>query len=149
MTILKSKDVLKRHEDGSTTVERHAIVDGRGRVIVADVVDDAWRQRLVDAFNAHEANNDANDTVDALVQAEAFIRGFEDDELQEGIPDLLAGLRAAIVRERARPDLLTALQLAMPALKWCEKQWASSPQRGEGFNVVDIVRDAIAKAEGR
>ncbi|TIR24008.1 MAG: hypothetical protein E5X34_13210 [Mesorhizobium sp.] len=48
----------------------------------------------------------ASDTVDALVQAEAFISGFEDDTGQEGIADMLAGLRAAIQRERAKPDLL-------------------------------------------
>ncbi|RWC91666.1 MAG: hypothetical protein EOS72_03150 [Mesorhizobium sp.] len=48
-----------------------------------------------------------NDTVDALAQAESFIRGFEDDPMQEGVGDILAGLRAAIPREQARPDLLT------------------------------------------
>ncbi len=32
----------------------------------------------------------------ALQAAEAFIAGFEDDELQEGVPELLASLRAAI-----------------------------------------------------
>ena len=32
----------------------------------------------------------------ALVQAENFIVGFEDDELQEGIDDLLADIRNAL-----------------------------------------------------
>ncbi len=35
----------------------------------------------------------------ALKRAERFIRGFEDDELQEGIPVLLAEVRAAITGE--------------------------------------------------
>ena len=47
-----------------------------------------------------------SDTVDALVQAESFMSGFEDDPEQEGVVDTLTGLRAAIQRERARPDLL-------------------------------------------
>lgn len=51
-----------------------------------------------------------DDTVDALVQAEAFIAGFEGDPLQEGVPDMLAGLRAAITREQAaKPDLIGVL----------------------------------------
>lgn len=33
---------------------------------------------------------------DALIAAESFIRGFEDDDLQEGIPELLATIRAVI-----------------------------------------------------
>ena len=37
-----------------------------------------------------------------LRRAEAFIFGFEDDELQEGIPELLAALRAV----QAMRDLL-------------------------------------------
>lgn len=32
----------------------------------------------------------------ALAKAEAFIAGFEDDELQEGIPQLLAEIRHAV-----------------------------------------------------
>jgi hypothetical protein len=121
MTILKSKDVLKRHDDGSTTVERHAVVDGRGRVIVADVVDDAWRQRLVDAFNAHETSDHANETVDALQMARDALQEamdvhiYDADQGEEPEPDCgyvatVKALEAAIVRERARPDLLAALK---------------------------------------
>ncbi|TIX28859.1 hypothetical protein [Mesorhizobium sp.] len=51
-----------------------------------------------------------NDTVDSLTQAEAFISGFEDDPGQEGVADTLAGLRAAIPREQARPALLDVLK---------------------------------------
>lgn len=36
------------------------------------------------------------DRLDILARAESFIAGFEDDETQEGIDDLLADLRAAI-----------------------------------------------------
>ena len=55
----------------------------------------------------------ANDTVDAMVQAESFISGFEDDETQEGIAGILAGLRTAIAVEQAAPALLRALKLAV------------------------------------
>jgi len=37
---------------------------------------------------------------DALVQAESFVSGFEDDELQEGIPLLLGKLRT-LIKENA------------------------------------------------
>lgn len=36
---------------------------------------------------------------DALAAAERFIAGFEDDELQEGIPKLLEQIRGAYVRD--------------------------------------------------
>ena len=48
----------------------------------------------------------------------------------------------------AAPDMLAALQMAVPALEWCQKQWASSPQQGSGINVLDVVRAVIAAAEG-
>jgi hypothetical protein len=57
-------------------------------------------------------------------------------------PALLANARLIA----AAPDLLTALQMAIPALEWCDQQWAKSPQRGEGVNVLAFVRAAIAKA---
>lgn len=44
----------------------------------------------------------------------------------------------------AHGDLLTALQMTLPALEWCEKQWAKSPQHGEGVNVLAVVRAALA-----
>lgn len=46
----------------------------------------------------------------------------------------------------AAPDLLAALQMSLPALEWCQQQWASSPQHGEGVNVLDVVRAALTKA---
>jgi len=47
----------------------------------------------------------------------------------------------------AAPELLAALQMALPALEWCDKQWANSPQRGHGVNVLHVVKATIAKAE--
>lgn len=38
--------------------------------------------------------------LEALVDAEAFMAGFEDDELQDGINDRLAKIRAAIAKGR-------------------------------------------------
>ena len=43
----------------------------------------------------HEPN-DGSDVVSLLQRAEAFISGFEDDEDQEGVPELLRDLRKAI-----------------------------------------------------
>jgi len=36
----------------------------------------------------------------ALERAEAFIAGFEDDGMQEGVTDMLAAIRAAIARAK-------------------------------------------------
>lgn len=38
----------------------------------------------------------APDLLDALNEAESFISGFEDDELQEGVDDMLRRIRGAI-----------------------------------------------------
>lgn len=75
----------------------------------------------------------ASDTVDALTQAETFISGFESDPLQKGVGDILASLRAAIPRERARPDILAALKLCVI--------------RDPSLNSNAMVTEAIAKAE--
>lgn len=42
---------------------------------------------------------DAGNLADVLARAESFIAGFEDDDLQEGIPELLRDLRAAQGKE--------------------------------------------------
>jgi hypothetical protein len=49
----------------------------------------------------------------------------------------------------AAPELLMALQMSLPALEWCQQQWALSPQQGEGVNVLNVVRAALANAEAR
>ena len=40
----------------------------------------------------------SNDILEQLQKAEDFISGFEGDEMQEGIDDLLSGIRAAIAK---------------------------------------------------
>lgn len=44
----------------------------------------------------------APDMLAELRKAESFISGFEGDETQEGISDLLAGIRAAIAKAGGR-----------------------------------------------
>lgn len=68
---------------------------------------------------------------------------FIEDNASDTDRDLADGLLIA-----AAPDLLLALQMALPALEWCEKQWAGSPQHGDGLSVMDTVRAALAKAIG-
>ncbi len=51
---------------------------------------------IVRRVNLHD------ELVEALQAAENFIVGFEDDDMQEGIPELLAQIRAAIARQEAR-----------------------------------------------
>lgn len=94
----------------------------------------------------------ANDTVDALVQAEGFVSGFEDDELQEGIPELLAGLRSAIQRERCRPAILDALkELRSAALGYQHETYLKvSKERTNMLSATLLLADKVIKqAEGR
>jgi len=42
----------------------------------------------------------APDLLAALDRAEAFIAGFEDDETQEGVTEMLAAIRAAIAKAK-------------------------------------------------
>ncbi len=44
----------------------------------------------------------ADEMLKALDCAESFIAGFEDDECQEGVDDLLGSIRAAIAKARGR-----------------------------------------------
>lgn len=76
---------------------------------------------------------------DALGKAESFIAGFEGDELQDGIADLLATIRAAKLLESAAPDMLAALRATYSAL----------PGLPLGSDAACMVQAAIAKAEGR
>jgi hypothetical protein len=64
-------------------------------VDIAEVV-----EFIVNEIAAATAGDTPNDTVDAMMLAEEFISGFEDDETQEGIPELLTSVRSAITRER-------------------------------------------------
>jgi hypothetical protein len=101
--------------------------------------------------------NNPNDTVDALMMAERFVTGFEDDEAQEGIADILAGLRAAIRRERLRPVLLDALkELRSAAIGFRDDAYKRAPHLRVGNEAVNMLsafllnaERIIAEAEGR
>jgi hypothetical protein len=101
--------------------------------------------------------DDPNDTVDALMMAERFVTGFEDDEAQEGIADILAGLRAAIRRERIRPVLLDALkELRSAAIGFRDDAYRRAPHLRVGNEAVNMLsafllnaERIIAEAEGR
>jgi len=107
--------------------------------------------------NAVVPPNNPNDTVDALMRAERFIVGFEDDETQEGIADILAGLRAAIRRERLRPVLLDALkELRSAAIGFRDDAYRRAPHLRVGNEAVNMLsafllnaERIIAEAEGR
>lgn len=49
---LYAKDILDRED--LTRVARHAIVDESGTEIVSDVVDEAWRERIIAAVNSSQ-----------------------------------------------------------------------------------------------
>ena len=97
------------------------------------------------------AQRDTASLADAARRAEAFIAGFEDDESQEVIPDLLASIRAAIAGTPADPARAAAPDV-LAALKVCALEIAQIHNRkltiGEQI-ALDAARAAIAKAEGR
>lgn len=63
----------------------------------------AYEMAMGEAFNPRATAmlfRAAPDLLAALDQAESFIAGFEDDELQEGIDGMLAAIRAAIAKAK-------------------------------------------------
>ena len=89
-----------------------------------------------------------NDTTDALIKAERFISGFEDDETQEGIADILAGLRGAIHRERLRPVLLDALmRLRAAAMGFRLGAYRSERGLQVGDEAVNMLSAALLDAD--
>lgn len=70
----------------------------RRLAIAIESADYAWRNtRTIDAAMQQEiAKRDA--LTRTLVRAEAFIAGFEDDDTQEGIAELLREIRCALDR---------------------------------------------------
>ncbi|TAM99437.1 MAG: hypothetical protein EPN45_16030 [Rhizobiaceae bacterium] len=90
-----------------------------------------------------------NDTVDALVMAERFVTGFEDDEAQEGISDILAGLRAAIRRERLRPVLLDALkELRSATIGFRDDAYRREAHLNVGNEGVNILSASLLMPNG-
>lgn len=66
----------------------------------------AWFVNVLRRFHLHEVPPPIEPgrqlaCLQALVKAESFIAGFEGDELQEGIPELLAEIGAAIKQFQA------------------------------------------------
>lgn len=112
-------------------------------------------QPHIDTVVVHADN--PNDTVDALMIAERFIVGFEDDEAQEGIADILAGLRAAIRRERLRSVMLDAVkELRSAAIGFRDDAYQCEPHLRVGNEAVNMLSASlinaeriIAEAEGR
>lgn len=117
--------------------------------------DDGVHQPHTDALVVPPDN--PNDTVDALMMAERFVIGFEDDEVQDGIADILAGLRAAIRRERLRPVLLDALkELRSAAIGFRDDVYKRASHLRVGNEAVNMLsafllnaERIIAEAEGR
>ncbi|MES0071891.1 hypothetical protein [Mesorhizobium sp. M0058] len=112
---------------------------------------DGW---LTDEMVAADAPIHRSDTVDALTQAESFISGFEDDELQEGIGDILAGLRAAIQREQARPDIMQVLYIVREDLLAAASDVLDNANRKDGeyprlMAAKEHVERVMGKAEGQ
>jgi len=91
--------------------------------------------------------DDANDTIDALVQAEAFISGFEGDPLLDNVTDILAGLRLAITREQAAPTMLAALKLVAPC--WPLDGIPAGAEHFPYARTAHAIHAAINAAEGR
>lgn len=96
--------------------------------------------------------DDASDSVDAMVRAEAFISGFEGDELQEGILEILSGLRAAISKATGVPFEIQKPKAKEPTcfdyfeVRPCIEVEGSGSI--ESFTSEDEFYDAITKLAG-
>ena len=98
-----------------------------------------------------------NATADALIMAECFIAGFEDDEQQEGVADILAAVRDAIRREQLRPELLDTLkELRSAAIRFRDDAYRREPHLRIGNETVNMLsacllatEHTIARVEGQ
>lgn len=78
------------------------VVRGTGRQKIAEITvpyGDDLRGHILTKANAHLMAA-APEMLAALDRAEAFIAGFEDDETQDGITEMLAAIRAAIAKAK-------------------------------------------------
>lgn len=76
-------------------IQQHSCVcyaDDLGLVAVTGPADDPESQRLAELLAASPQLRAE------LIKAESFIAGFEDDDSQEGIAELLSGIRAALAK---------------------------------------------------
>lgn len=79
-----------------------------------------------------------------LARAESFISGFEDDEEQEGIPALLADLRA-VTAGQSVPSESPALAVLRRILPYAESRAEDSQEDAEGYAAGSDLR---AEADG-
>lgn len=113
-----------------------------------EATNDGWHTDEMVA-PADPIRNDANDTVDALVQAEeqlAIMAGMDESNggKDTDLRDALVGVRAALKREQAAPDMLAALKAMRGELDEMSGYWT------EGMaNFAQQADLAIDKAEGR
>lgn len=78
---------------------------------------------MIDGEDATTAAGDApHGTIAALKIAEAFMAGFEGDDMQEGIADKLATVRAAIRSAAPPPGAVTVLRNALGAIDSLQTQ---------------------------
>lgn len=94
--------------------------------------------------------------IEALRRAEAFITGFEGDDAQEGVDQLLKELRDAIERAQAdtfRADMIAVLHIARAEILRAARQAIDRQDRQPGeypalMLASQHITRALAKAEG-
>lgn len=145
LPFIVSSALAKAEKVLEAEVEARGVEDG-GYEFPAEPALEAVRS-AIEATAATQSPDHPSDTIDALVQAESFMSGFEDDPGQEGVKDTLAGLRAAILREAAAPEMLVALHAVMR----CARGEMERPvtQRQPWAEAQRLVEAAIAKANNQ
>lgn len=102
-----------------------------------------WLKRVASVKAAMEAAHvPADHAAEALRRAESFIVGFEGDETQDGITDLLAAIRGAIAG--APRDELQAIRVAVKAYddKMCDTAndgMNALPPDGDDYNEIFAI----------
>jgi hypothetical protein len=152
----KARDMLLKDTDDFDEC------DGENLAALVDVVGDEDYSRSVTIdFEAEQHRKAASKLLVALKDAANFINGFEGDELQEGIDDvLLPRIRSAIAKAEAAgissappaPGLLAALQAVLPfaeneraSLRECWKR-DDDPKVKEELDACDRALDQAASA---
>ena len=84
--------------DGCVSLGNVDVIYGSGRITMMDCENDEINDDELFANAALIAA--APDLLAALERAEGFISGFEDDDTQEGVTEMLAAIRAALVNAK-------------------------------------------------
>lgn len=156
--MLKPKDIMKCHDDGSTTVERFAIATTHGTEIISDVASQRWRDRIITAVNERSRIRAALEAAEHWLAAEAESREPGATKpveilrvIRKALGKRLTSGHAEVPADEA-DDLLSIAQLFRETVVFYQgiddRKGDDEGVRLKAFTIARIDA-AIARAEGR